>query len=323
MTGAPTNIVVLNDGTDDVVYAASTESKTVHRYQEGWSTFPVPSAIRQLAATDNYLYVMGHNTLYQYNDTTYNDSINPGGGILQSVYAANNWVFVGKGPGLGPYSVDCYDDTLSDITSSLSDPISGLLRGVAEAGGNYFVATSGAGGGIYWIDSSNDVELVVTGQNVMGIIRVTNYIIAVTDSGTIYYFDHTGTIPVSPAPVQSYSLGAASTGAMCSWNVTGNSSDPSTLLLVGVLGSTTSNSTTRGYREVPLDTAGTGEPTGNAKLPGSGSATTVTKTAKYTNSIGKHSIYSIRQAPNSSVIFASTYKDGLWALRDDEWNGEP
>jgi hypothetical protein len=249
--------------------------------------------------------------LYQYDPGTNSTaSVGVPGGKLQSVYAANDRVFVGRGDGAGPYSVVCYNESL--VLAPPNGNIGGLLKGAAYGSNSYFIATSGAGGGIYQIDSSNTVKPIVTGQNVMGIICVVDYIIGITNNGTLYYFDHTSPIPTS---VPSLSLGGMYTGAICSWKPVGAGSE--TLLLLGVRGS----SMTHGYREVTL--ISTGKPDGGVRTPGdTPSNSTVQNKARYQAAIGKHAVYSIRQVPGSPVIFASTAKDGLWSLRNDQWNGE-
>jgi hypothetical protein len=325
--GSPTNIVVsMAGGADFSVYAASIESSTIHRYREGgWYSFSVPGAIGQLAATDSHLYAIfrNSNTLYQVSGGAGPIGLNA---IPQSVYGAGNRVFVGMGPGRGPYSVVCYDESGSpppDLSS-----VSGLLTGAAKAGADYFIATTS---GIYKIDSSNAVTDLVTGQHFMGIICVDSHIMAITSNGKLYYFSHTSLPALNTALFLSLS-GGPYTGAMSSWYEYGSggwASDPS-LLLLGVIGS----SSARGYREVILDTTN-GEPSGDAVIPGISSPSSVEKSvenkARYEAAIGKHAVFSILQVPSSvespppggkPVIFASTTKDGLWSLRDDKWNAE-
>jgi hypothetical protein len=167
---------------------------------------------------------------------------------------------------------------------------------------DYYIATSA---GIYKIDSSNSVTSLVTG-NFKGIIRVGSppySIIAVTKNGTLYWYDTSSFIKL-------YEVGADCTGAICSWN----DGVSTRLLLLGIIGS----SSTRGYREVDLDSSW--KPTGGGRTPGTGSPSTVQSKPKYDAAIGKRPVYSIRQVPGS--IFASTYKDGLWSLRGDQWNAE-
>jgi hypothetical protein len=327
--GSSANIVYIEDPTNVyTVYAASIGSSTVYQYTGGWSKpYSVPGGISQLAATKTHLYAISrNNTLYQV-DT--GGSKIPGG-KLQSVYGAGNMVFVGRGSGADSYSVAAYGDSstnLADINFLPgSDPISGLLQGAAwDDVDDYFIATTGAGGGVYWIDSSNQVRRLSSG-NFMGIIHVENYIIAITNNGMLHYFKHGTLSSTTPYIVDgdSYSLGAPEpyyTGAICSWTSKPSGTDPPELLLLGVR----THSRTHGYREVLLDTTSSGDkgkPTGGAVTPGSGSLSTVVRGNRYQSSIEKHAVYSIFQVPKSSVIFASTTKDGLWSLRNDQWNAE-
>jgi hypothetical protein len=314
--GSPANIVYT--GSNDNVYAASIGSSKVYQYAGGWSTpYSVPGGISQLAATEDHLYAISrNNTLYQV-DT--NVSKVPGG-RLQSVYAAGEMVFVGIGPGAGPYSVAAYNDNLNPVSLT---GVNGLLQGAAWNGDistpKYFIATKG--GGIYQIDHSTGSVLshFAPGQNFMGIICVGKYIIAITNNGTLYSFDHTQSSLSISSPV---SLGDQYyTGAMCFWTSKPSGTDPPELLLLGFRGT----GRTHGYREIRLDsTSGDeGKPIGGAATPGGGPpGSSVNNRNRYQSSIEKHAVYSILQVPKSSVIFASTAKDGLWSLRNDQWNAE-
>jgi hypothetical protein len=315
--GSPANIVSTSN---NYVYAASMGSSTVYRYRysSGWSKpYSVPGGIGQLAATDDYLYAISrNNTLYQYDPNTGAGDSRVPGGKLQSVYAAGEMVFVGIGPGAGPYSVVAYNDDLDPVNLSVN--ISGLLKGAVYDGTKYFIATEDPGGGIYEIVPSGSpianatVTPVVSG-NVKGIISVgkpVSSIIAITKNGTLHY-----AVPPS-STFNSYSPGGGEyTGAICFWQQWNGSSWVDSLLLLGVKDS----STMYGYREVTLDA--TGNPVGSAEIPG-GSPSTVQNRARYEAALRKHAVFSIRQVPNSPVIFASTQKDGLWSLRNDQWNAE-
>jgi hypothetical protein len=274
------------------------------------------TGINQLAGTTTHLYaILDNNTLYQVDTNTV---INITGGMFQSVYGAGSRVFVGAGPGAGPYTLFCYDENSGPVSLA---GIGGLLKGAVSAGNNYFIATSGVGGGIYRIDPSDNVTALVTGQNVMGIIRAGSYIIAITNNGLLYYFDSS-----LPSNINFYPLGETYTGAMCSWrSYSSGTWGPETLLLLGIR----STSMTHGYREIGLDPLN-GRPAGGAVIPGSGSPSSVLSRARYEAAVGKHAVFSILQVPQAvepmpgsqPVIFASTAKDGLWSLRNDQWNGE-
>jgi hypothetical protein len=327
--GSSANIVTT--GSNGYVYAASIGSSTVYQYTGGWSTpYSVPGGISQLAATERYLYAISRNNiLYRVNG---NGSQVPGG-RLQSVYAANEMVFVGIGPGAGPYSVKGYKEESSPGTNwSESIPpisgISGLLKGVAFDGTDtYFVATEGSGGGIYEVDSSSYTVNRLESGNFKGIICVGNYIIAITNNGVLYSFDHTSSYSPLPPPA---SLGDQYyTGAMSPWYYYhgGTWDTTPSLLLLGFRGT----GRTHGYREVSLDTT-TGKPGSVAATPGGGPpGSSVDRRNRYQSSIEKHAVYSILQVPKliqpsppggQPVIFASTAKDGLWSLKNDQWNAE-
>jgi hypothetical protein len=323
--GSPTNIVVSKvGGAESAVYAASIGSSKIHRYKNGnWTTFSAPGgAIGQLAATDNntnsYLYAISrNNTVYRINSNGNADVNASPGGTLQSVYGAGSKVFVGRGS-VDNYSVVCYDDSTfpSSSPGDLSS-VSGLLTGAAWDGANYYIATTS---GIYKINSSNTVESESVPGHFMGIICVTDYIIAITHDGTLHYFTHASSWLPSVVSERSLS-GGPYTGAMSPWSPDGTGTKE--LLLLGVIGS----SMTRGYREVTLTIRGA--PSGSVATPGSTSTSSVGNKARYEAAIGKHAVYSILQVPNTveilsgkPVIFASTYKNGLWSLRGDEWNAE-
>jgi hypothetical protein len=310
------------------VYTASIGSPIIYRYTNGiWLALSAYAGINQLAATDAYLYaILENNILYQINPgTDAGTPVNISGSLFQSVYGAGKRVFVGAGPGAGPYILLCYDETTSGPVSLTG--ITGLLKGAVWDGTNYFIATTGLGGGLYRIDSSNKITLLVSG-NVMGVIRVEKYIIAITNDGMLYYFPH-ASVPTA-GNVPFYLLGETYSGAMCSWRSYSNGiwgPSPS-LLLLGIR----STSSTHGYREVILNTSAgyEGQPIGGAVIPGSISPSSVQSRPKYESSIGKHAVFSILQVPDivqstptwQPVIFASTTKDGLWSLRLDQWNAE-
>jgi hypothetical protein len=302
--GSPTNIVVSKaGGTSEAVYVASMGSSKIHCYDnKGWSAIQVPGSIGQLAATGDHLYAIfrSGNILYR----TDGVKVTVPGDMLQSVYGANDRVFVGRGSEPS-YSVVCYNDSLSSPPISLTgDSISGLLTGAVKVGNDYFISTTN---GIYMI-ASNVVTGPLSGY-FMGIIYIPQYVIAITNDGMLYSFKPSDFSNLSN--VSTLSLSGTYSGAMCSWKqgVTDK------LLLLGI-----GNSSPYGYREVSLDSDG--KPSGGARTPGSDSVSTVESQARYEAALGKHAVYSILQVPGSSVIFASTTQDGLWSLRGDQWNAE-
>jgi hypothetical protein len=114
------------------------------------------------------------------------------------------------------------------------------------------------------------------------------------------------------------------TGAMCVWKKDGVGDG--NLLLLG-----TQNG---GYQELRLDS---GQPTSTLVPPGGqGLLSSISSVYRdtYNVTIAKHPVMHILQVPltvsnanlskdGQPLIYASTFKDGVWSLRDGTWNGEP
>ncbi|GAB1481594.1 hypothetical protein MASR2M78_04090 [Treponema sp.] len=81
---------------------------------------------------------------------------------------------------------------------------------------------------------------------------------------------------------------------------------------------------TFGYREMVLPGGALPPGSPTLKKPGEGSPTTVTDTAQYASSLGKKPVTNLHQfdATGKNLLFASTWKDGLWSYRGGEWNAE-
>ena len=110
------------------------------------------------------------------------------------------------------------------------------------------------------------------------------------------------------------------------------------LLLLGIRGEGTSKN--HGYRELDLN-GFTGKPMVGIRRPGDSEPTSIYNQPKYNASLGKHPVEAILQVPDISeggpldynanvkkdpnwqpLIFASTSRNGVWSLRNDEWNAE-
>ncbi|MCL2129760.1 MAG: hypothetical protein FWH35_05335, partial [Treponema sp.] len=110
------------------------------------------------------------------------------------------------------------------------------------------------------------------------------------------------------------------------------------LLLLGIRGEGTSKN--HGYRELDLN-GFTGKPIVGIRRPGESEPTSIINQPKYNASLGKHPVEAILQVPDISeggpldynasikkdpnwqpLIFASTSRNGVWSLRNDEWNAE-
>jgi hypothetical protein len=310
INGSSTNLVRYGNS----LYAASIGSDTIHSYKDGnWGTIDTPGVIIGLAATSTHLYALvahdinrQNNSLHAYNGGW--TEVSGGSGSLQSIWGANNTIFVGARNG-NSWNIYSAIGT-GTLTSRISN--SGQLNGAAYDGTDYYIATSN---GIY-VGPGTFPETVKDGSagNVTGIMDVNGVITAVTGGGRILTYSASEFGSISDRNDLVY------TGAMCTWKQNGTGTDK--LLLLG-----TKNG---GYIELALDTGG--KPTSSLARPG-GSPSSLSDVYRYEQTIAKHPVYHIIQVPievsNSNMsgdgqplIFASTFKDGVWRLRDGRWNAE-
>jgi hypothetical protein len=313
--GSPSNMVVFTRGGRDILCVASGSSIYWYRQNE-WnnSSYSIPAPggdIIGLAATSSYLYASTDEGLKRigtsgdWTTITGSDSIS-----VKHVFAANNRVFVGTGTD-PDYSIkEVSGNTLTNVPATGA----GMLTGAAFDGTDCFLSTSK---GIYKVGTPGRLS----GDNhFMGIINLGgSQIVALErDDGELWNVSP-GAITATNRKMDHYA-----TPALALWRQSAGSG-PS-LLLAGMqesLSYTTSSAYVNGYREFPL----TG---GNPKEPGQDSPTTVSDTAKYTSSIGKHPVNYLFQAPHEvdtgMTLFASTENQGLWSYRErggiPQWNAE-
>jgi hypothetical protein len=188
------------------------------------------------------------------------------------------------------------------------------------------MATQGSGVFMYRNGAIHGPMSGTTKATVTGIIETGGVIIAVSNTGHIYYS--------SGGTFSQISNNVNYTGGMSVWLDPDNQWKPS-LLLMGIRGKGTSR--THGYQEMILEN---GVPTFALQRPGNDSPSSVKNRSKYTGSIGIHPVENILQIPSISrgglldynafvgipgwepPIFAATSKDGLWSYRNGEWNAE-
>ncbi|MDR0313050.1 MAG: hypothetical protein LBI14_05590 [Treponema sp.] len=339
INGSSTNMVVYNS----TLYVTTIGSSTIYTYKDGnWSPFSSPvGKIAALAATLDYLYALAYTSdirncsLHRYNGTSW-QQITGGSGSLQSIWGANNTIFVGAMDGTTKVPSTNNPNIQIDVpwwkiyyvsgtdTSLSNDPIIsdiGQLNGAAFLTPNYYIATSK---GIYvGTLASLPTSDIVNGStgNVTGIMNVNTIITAVTSGGQILKYSGTVFEPISTG-------GPPYTGAMGTWKENGTGDDK--LLLLG---------TKNGYRELHL--SGTGQPTSTLAEPGVSSPSSLSDVGTFRVTIAKHPVYHIIQVPTTvsdsshwvggqPLIFASTYINGVWSLKlslnngtwDVTWNGE-
>jgi hypothetical protein len=337
--GGPTNFVTFSSK----IYVASGNS--IYSYDgsaKKWEKIPVQPGgwIMGLAVTSGNLYAL---CLNSNNTTTLRKSSTGTGnwgdvtgdrGVydrLQSVYSANNMVFIGAGSTQGNSTTTQKTAVLSISGDTTYAPLTGIseshrLNGVANAGTNYFLSTDS--NTIYLYTSGTTASAITKGDvSFAGIINIVgSNVLAISRSGNLY--------PVSSSAIGDSvaSFGSRfSSGALAVW-----SDNPATpthrLLLAGRQDSLTYSTTsgyTYGYLELELDSGGTNgiKTDANFLVPGNTTAdfSSVNNHERYVSTIGKYPVNHLIQASNG-IIFASTQKNGVWSykVRDGipQWNAE-
>ena len=316
--GSPTNIVLF----DDVICVAGIGADTIHSYGSGkWTTLKPGKQIAALAATSTHLYALVYSDMMDTELRCYDGAaktwttINKGTAVsMQTLFSANDHLFVGAKNG-NTWSI-YYDNsgTLVPVIINIAE-----LNGAAFSASNYFLAT---GNGVYMGNNLSAFPAdIIQGSagNIKGIINVNGVITAVSRDGRILRYDTGEFKIVSSTSDYHY------TGAMWIWEETGGSNQ---LLLLGVQGDGSYN---KGYRELTL--VGGVPPASGAPVTPGGSLSSVKPDDKsrYDASLAKYSVYSILQVPltvdtpaagKEPLIFASTALNGLFVLKDGQWNAQ-
>jgi hypothetical protein len=323
--GGPTKIVEYKGA----LYVASAR---IWKYKDkNWGQLPVqPGGLKvlDLAATDEYLYAV-ISTGVNLSDSAYlraekdasSDAIvdwklisGPTGHPKPSaIYDAGDALFVGAASG-DNYAVYALKDT--DTDAAFEQVTTGELLGAAKLGSNYYISLDGQGV-FKFADSAsviNDTDLIGGSNdkgNFTGFIEVDSSLLMVSTSG---YICKLSSSDIAIGTENSRSFNFAFTGAIAVWS----DNKSNRRLLLGRKGSNT-DYTGYGYYECLI-----GNLSDIAGLSLIEPDTTVESNATYRNSLGKHSVNSIYQAPDSidstMPIFASTQKDSLWACRNRVWN---
>jgi len=333
INGSPTNFVVLGSK----VYTAS--GGNIYSYDGiSWDLIPQPGErIMQLAATDSYLYALCYmdaenNTILKRmppSGSSWKDVTGDTGGhdMLQSVYAADDKVFIGAGSN-NDFIVLYIDEADGDAYKPLAaEASSAVLCGLAYDGLNYYLCTKGDTIFAAPKDALETTEAKKTdGVKFAGIINlgIDDKIVAISRSGKLYNVTST-----TIAEVPDVSFGdRPSTGALAVWR----DADGPRLLLAGRqdrLDYSTDSGYTYGYLELELDEGGI-KAESNFVEPGKNPSSSVADNERYVSTIGKYPVNHIFQTPAEidpdMTLFASTHKNGVWSLRDrgtgSVWNAE-
>jgi len=347
--GSPTNFVIFNNE----VYAAS--GRKIYFYDgtdDGKKWKPMSSQpggrIVQLAATDSNLYALclqdspGSTTinLRRYS-ADWEDVTGETGGYdrLQSVYAANDKVFIGAHD-KDSYNITLYIDeargsTFEALTQGgTKDEPESLLCGIAFDSAYYYLCTRG--NTIYQTDAAGVLNPKKPEDNVtfMGIINIGNdTILAISRNGNLYNVtgaDITKLTFSADEKTPDISINRPSTGALAVWVDKDDASRR--LLLAGRqdrLDYSVDSGYTYGYMELELDSSGI-KAGKNFVEPGKDSPSSVADNERYVSTIGRYPVKHIFQTPSAidpeMTLFASTQKNGVWSYRqrgsNKIWNAE-
>jgi len=343
--GSPTNFVVYKDK----VYVAS--GRNIYSY-DGTSCEKIPlqpgGRILQLAATDSYLYALcfpnsGNTNLKRFSAAgNWEDVTGDTGGynMLQSVYAANDKVFIGaekNGSFIILYMTD-NDGAYSPLTpGSTTDTPEYMFCGLAYDSQYYYLCTRSnkffltpiTGGPVTAKskmkddDPEKDDDVKFTGIINLG----NNTILAISRNGNLYNVNS----GLDITRLENISIGnnRYSTGALAVWR---DETGTPKLLLAGRQDSlvyTVDSGYTYGYMELELDSGGI-KAGMNFTEPGKADISSVADNERYISTIGKYPLNHIFQMtadidPNMT-LFASTQKNGVWSyrVRDSipQWNAE-
>jgi len=362
--GSPTNFVVF----DNVLYVASGES--IYEYKNSISgrkwekIMSQPGGkIMQLAATDNYLYALcfkdsGGNS-YIRRSSSLNSSFIEWEDVkgdtragntfsydmLQSIYAANDMVFIGAERN-SDYIILFMSD--SDAKAGFKPLTSGgtteapefMLCGVTYDSLNYYLCTRSNTIFITPKETEPDEDALVISKKVEGVtftgiinLGINDITVAISRSGNLYYVNSLDItrVPDVSLYVEKDKKDYLSTGALTVWH---DADGTPSLLLAGRqdrLDYSIDSGYTYGYMELALDQNGIIG--GNFVDPGTAtpsSIDTIDEGKLFKSTLGKHPVNHIFQTPEQidpgRTLFATTQKSGVWSYRvrdgKPQWNAE-
>jgi len=323
--GSPSKLVKFD--VDNSMYAAS--GKVLYWFNDGdWNHKNFPSWIRDIAATEKYLYVCMDKTLQRFDGSDW-ESIETGLN-MQKIFGAKNYLYISSGA--SSFAINYISDADNAASPvSITNGTATMLISAAVCGNDIFLCSKD---GIFFtaVSAPQSITMVSdsNGKNLTGIINPGN------SSGTIFAIDYNGNLYTATSagfnadPIAGFKDGRRTTGALTVYSAEGNST---LLLLVGRMdvGYAYNTGYVYGYVEIKISSDMLGI-TGEFSIPGNGDPTTVEKTERYNSSLGKNPVNSIYQykTPQSNILFASTQKRGVWSYRNrgsDElpdwyWNAE-
>jgi len=349
--GSPTNFVLFTeiDEEDENIktekmFVAS--GRNLWSYNDGnWSSEKLDMHIIQIAATDNFLYVLCYKDTdkavvrelrrrgaSEKNWTTL--EFDTGGfNNLHSIYSAGQLVYIGsqgsQKDNADKFAIISINDTGTSV--KVTDDGDALLIGAAYNGIPFLLTRTGI-----LVDGT---MRTMDNPNFMGIIALPdNTVVAINRNGNLYEVSSTG---INTEALATFNDNRRTTGAMAIWE---DKDDPSKQLLLVGRGDTsysTISGYTHGYVELLIDETGNigsniyREPGPYDKdIDKTNFPTTIHTTVddrkQYYSSLGTNPVNFIFQIPETvapeKILFAATQRNGVWSFRDrdgvPQWNTE-
>jgi hypothetical protein len=207
-------------------------------------------------------------------------------------------------------------EAVNGMTSLNPTDAAGALVGAAYAASKYYLATTMEG--IFASGTANSGYALISGTEnddfrLSGLIALGDKFVAVGRGE--YILSGTSSGIADPSSFSDIIF----TGAIATWDETGDGTPD--LLLVGI--DDDDDAYEYGYREIVLNN-GSLPSSFDIKSPGNGTPTTVADDDQYDSALGREAVNHLFQynSGGKRILFASTFSDGLWSYRDEEWNAE-
>jgi hypothetical protein len=329
--GSPSRFVEFNGK----MYVAT--GRELFAYEnDKWHSRQFHSRIRDIAATDSFLYVclddannMIRRTSIGIIDELNNlnwQEISTSELNIQKIFGAGDNLLISAGSSsFTVHYISGSSTAILPVNIPTETPIS-MLCGTVVSGGTVFLCSTERRG-IFYTALGSPGSLTIVPETAG--IEFTSIINPGNNSGIIFAIDYDGklyrvtTAGIIDSTPDNFAEGRKSTGALAIWE----NNDGDKLLLAGRqdVGYSYNAGYTYGYVEIAINATLT-DIEGSFKEPGTGSPTTVDNNERYASSIGKNPVPHIHQATSDKQLFASTQSRGVWSYRERDgywqWNAE-
>lgn len=290
-----------------------------------------------IAATKEKLYALTIDPfqLWEFDGSTWSVKTNLSSYTsLQGIFATDNRVFAAgaiRSTSSETYAILCYDgSTFDSIKEGMGS--NGRLTGAVEVNGYYYLATTNDG--VYAVSSSHANVAALKANFPAASLSSTDLITGIiadkiSTPEKVLTVSRSGKIAAAQADgTTSFSVLYSDTDGQFNGALALAELGQDDILMIGYESGT--DIYNFGYREIVLADGKLPDTISGLQMPGTGSVSSINisdkSTSEYKSSLGKHIIQSIIRTPpsidSSEILFASTYKEGLWSYRDQVWNAE-